>query len=70
MPLISPSAIQEWNKHDNNEIEAIFEFSFHFFYNDAHNFLFVLESKNIRCNVQTFASTYALISLEIGGAST
>ena len=36
VPLISPSVILEWNKHDSDKIEAIFEFAFHFLHDDAH----------------------------------
>lgn len=45
--LISPSAIPKWNKHHSNELEAIFEFSFHFPHDDAHIFLFMPESTNV-----------------------
>ncbi len=51
VPLISPSSIPEWNKHDSDEIEAIFEFAFHFLHDDAYIFLFVSVSKNVRLDV-------------------
>ena len=58
VPLISPSSIPEWNKHDSDEIEAIFEFAFHFLHDDAHILLFVPKSKNVRLDVRTFAAIY------------
>ena len=68
MRLVTPYAIPKWNKHDSDEIEAIFEFAFHFFHDDAHFLLFMPESKNVRLDVRIFAATYELISLDIGGA--
>jgi hypothetical protein len=61
MPIVSPSAIPEWNKRDSDEIEAIFEFAFHFLHDDAHILLFVPESKNVRLDVRTFAATYEFV---------
>ena len=58
MPLVSPSAIPKWNKHDSDEIEAIFEFAFHFLHDDAHILLFVSKSKNVRLDVRIFAANY------------
>ena len=38
---ISPSTVPEWNKHNTNEIEAIFEFSYFFLHDDVYILLFV-----------------------------
>ena len=64
VPLVSPSAILEWNKHDSDEIEGIFEFAFHFLQDDAHILLFVPESKNVRLDVWTFAATYEFVLIK------
>ena len=58
VPFVSPFAIPEWSKHNSDDIEVIFEFVFHFLYNDAHIFLFVLESKNVRLDVRIFTAIY------------
>ena len=72
VPLVSPSAIPKWSKHDGDKMEAIFEFAFHFLHNDAHILVFVPKSKNIRVDVRTLILQQLtnLFSLEIGGAST
>ena len=63
VPLISSSAIPKWNKYDSDEIKTISKFAFHFLYDDAHIFFFVLESKNVRLAewIFTVASEFDLV---------
>jgi hypothetical protein len=43
-----PLVVQEWNKHNTTEIEAIFEFAFSFLHDNAFILLFISECKHLR----------------------
>ena len=65
VPHISspPSVIPKWNKHNTTEVEAIFEFAFSFFHDDAFVLLFIPECKDVRQDVRTYSATYGFTLL-------
>ena len=44
--------------HTSKNIEALFEFSFAYLTDDSPLLLFVLEKKDVRVDVRTFAASY------------